>query len=260
MIRFGEYISDFNSEFMGEDNVSLRETVNRFNEEYTKFLEDYQSLRSLDIAKEFNINFYDASLDGEIENLELSLYKVNPKYGDYNYLTLLLYHNTNGYGGVLHNHNDRNRTCEYREFISLDDELVQEYLAFGKKYNDFIEAYHTFRNGELSKNGLRVYSWLYEKELTSTGMKYHPKFINELEHIYLALSTPSSDGDNYFELSLGLNDKLGEVKVFKSLVSSEPYALNVEKIDQILDGVLVNVELLPKLFRRQQQKKLERVK
>ena len=262
MIDIEEFIELYNSKLQGKDNINIFELVELFNNRYKDFLLDYSNLKDLGLCEKFNIQRYIKNDEYQTENIELELH--NLKYAIHNQDSALglIYKNSKESGIVLRNIGGINYPEErFREFINLDDSISESYLQLGRKQVDFIDAYHELRSGcPIVSGEARLFSTLYDSEVSGNTTKVLPKYINELNNLTLGLSIFDGREHNFMEFVFGLNDNYGDVKASKCSLGSQEYILDDDSIIHILSSINISRDLLPNMFKQHDKTRKREVK
>ena len=262
MIDIEEFIELYNSKLKGTDNINIFELVELFNKEYQKFLLDYSNLKDLGLCEGFNIQRYNKNEEYQIENMELELHNLKNTIHNQDSALGLIYKNSNESGIVLRNIGGINYPEErFREFINLDDSICESYLELGRKHVDFIDAYHELRRGcPIVSGEARLFTTLYDNEVSGNSIKVLPKYINELNNLTLGLSIFDGREHNFMEFVFGLNDNYGDVKVSECSLGSQEYKLDDDSIIHILSSINISRELLPNMFKQHDKTRKREVK
>lgn len=262
MIDIEGFIELYNSKLQGNNNINIFELVELFNNRYKDFLLDYGNLKDLGLCEEFNIQRYIKNDEYQTENMELELHNLKNTIHNQDSALGLIYRNSKESGIVLRNIGGINYPGErFREFINLDDSICESYLELGRKQFDFIDAYHELRSGcPIVCGEARLFSTLYDREVSGNTTKILPKYINELNNLTLGLSIFDGREHQFMEFVFGLNDNYGEIKVSKCSLGSQEYILDDDSVIHILSSINISRDLLPNMFKQQEKTRKREVK
>ena len=236
------------------DSITLREFVDTFASNYRVFKQDYDKLTKLDLSQNMNIQRFTGNNERNFKCLELYLYNLKEMVNGHSCINLLLASDNDGKRAIYY------ESLLDRTKANIDESIIDEYIAFGEKYNDFIEAYWNLRNGMIYGNGtVTMFSSVYETKEIDGSIHQIQKCIHEIEKFNIALGTLFFDKETFIEMDFDINDA-DNITVLKSCIDNENTALNPSDVSYILDNTYISENYLPDLFKKEKNKTLERRK
>lgn len=217
------------------NSISFYHLVESFNKLYNLFLNDYQKLSKLDVGKNIELIRYSSYDDYRI----LTLYIEEPKkeiVDDYETIMYICEKYKETYSIVTNNINPFDDDY-YNKKVNLPEELIREYLDFGKKYESFFESYHKLENEFIYGNGTTV-----------LFSKVNGKFPN-FTSFELTFGNAFFNGEDYIKVLFNLGENLSidydqcELKLH-SFETPTDATTKVKIIDTLLKELYINKEKL----------------
>lgn len=254
MTKIQDFVESYNNITDTGKSISLADIVETFNRYYIKYLMDYSRLPMLGLSKTLNFKGYSVD-EYNNEKIEIELYGVNNSfYGEENQL-LTLYKNS-GYSAAVSNIMGDENTPSFREFIAIDEDKIETYIDFGKRYSNFIESYYDIKNNKLfNEYGCRLTSYLGDYRTKNVS-----HYIHEIESLTLSLSMDRPNGEDTVEFDFYLSHLFGYIIAHKCKFDNESMQLDVKDIEYIINNIYIDSDKLPNLFKQQKRVRKKEVK